>query len=123
LDRVQLRPVNVHGGLREIGEAARVIEIEVRHDDVPDVGTREAERLDLPGDRLVENRVRLPDELPPHPDFRPDQSLLAVTGVDQSQPGGVLEQQAVTRSGGLAPHARPAVEQTATERTSPPASK
>jgi hypothetical protein len=55
-----LARVQVHLRVREVRDAARVIDIEVGDDDVPHVARREPERLDLRqrGLREVEPRAR-----------------------------------------------------------------
>ena len=55
-----LRLVYVDRRLREVDDAARVIRIEMGHDDVPDVAPGEAEALDLTGRGLRFAELRLP---------------------------------------------------------------
>ena len=87
--------------VRKIRDAADVIRIEVRDDDVADVLVVEAELFELVGRRLGRDEHRPGDE--PH---RPDSFgrigavLEAEPGVDEDQAGVGLEQQDVTNTVG-----------------------
>ena len=84
---------DVHLGVGEIGEAAGVIEIEVREDDVAHVARGEAERLELRQRRLRGLAAR-----PRHRRRRSGRARSSGVGdVARAEPG-VDEDEAVARS-------------------------
>ena len=82
----------------EILDAAGVVEIEMRHDDVPHVARREAESLDLPdrGQPRVEADVVEHDEERADAPIGVAHVLQAEAGIDEDEPLVGLEEQAVT---------------------------
>jgi hypothetical protein len=99
---LQLDLHDVHLGVREVGQAAAVVHVQVGQHDVPDVERVMAERGDLPYGGLGRGEQRL-DELRP----LALQHLLglghvveAQPGLDQDEPGGGrLDQQRVAHRG------------------------
>ena len=53
LDRVHLGTPDVELGVRKVGKAARVVDVEVGRNEVPYIRDAETERLDLPNSRLA----------------------------------------------------------------------
>ena len=95
--RVVLGPPDVHRRVREVGQAAGVVRVEVGQHDVGDVAGREPQRRHLRRRRLgrVEDRADQEHERP----AQPGGALLDVgdpdAGVHEREPVGPLDEQAV----------------------------
>src|SRR5690606_23895720 len=96
---VVLRREEVDGGVREVVEAAGVVEIEVRQHDVTDVARAEAEALDLPHRRhlFAELRAHEPQEHLAQATARIQDVEAAEAGIDQHERIRGLDEDAVTR--------------------------
>ena len=67
---VQLGPLHVHGGVREVGQSARVVLIQVGQHDVGDVADIVSQRADLGGGGLRPREHRTDERQPGAPSRR-----------------------------------------------------
>lgn len=93
-----------------------MIQVQMRHDDVANIGAREPQCLYLFGNWVVEQWVGPADKLLAHPNIRSNHGLLPVAGVHQRQSRRMLDQQAVARPHGPPQNARTTIDQPPTER-------
>jgi hypothetical protein len=93
----------MHGGLREVLQAAGVVHIQVSDDDVPHLRRVEAEALELRDrrQRLVDREAPDFHELRAEALQRPLHFGEAETGVDEGETGSVLQQQAMAGGEGV----------------------
>jgi hypothetical protein len=107
--RLVLRTVDVHLGVREVDDAAGVIDVEVGGDDVAHVGGVEAEAGEVAEDGLgaVQARAGHVEERGAEEPARVVDVGAAETGVDDHQPGRALDDEAVHDQAALAVHHAP----------------
>lgn len=89
---------HVDRGTWEIGEAARLIEIEVGEDDIADVLGFESQKLELPDHRLVDVKLGLPPRLPEGAGkrlHRLGDVMGAESGIDEDDSGRGFDGEAV----------------------------
>jgi hypothetical protein len=93
---VQLGPLHVHVGVREVGQPARVVLIEVGQHDVGDVADIVPQRADLSGGGLRPREHRADERQPGRTEPPGVGDVVgAESGVHQQQPVAALDQQAV----------------------------
>jgi hypothetical protein len=110
--------MDVHLGVRKIRNAAGMIAIKVRQQQMPHLASGIAERLDLPRGGLgrIEPRRRLPHPFRSEP-RRVGDIVEADAGIGQRQPVIGLDQQTMAHHAGALENAAGAVHQAPADRT------
>ncbi len=108
----QLRREHVHLGLGEVRQPAGVVDVEMRSDDLADVARIEAERAHLLDRRLGLARLRSEERVEDQPELaRVAHVVEPEARIDQDEPVGALDEQAVADDLRLAEHASLAADQ------------